>query len=161
FVVETEREGQAKAIAEQKQAINMKQVMSADNFGDMSEQNVGEFLKYLPGINIDYVETDTRSASLGGMDPKYGYVTLDGNAMASGDSGSFGDNTRQFEFESISMNNIESVEVNKTLTPDMWGDAPAGTVNLRTRSALDRKGSRASFTTGLIWNSLENGLKKT
>lgn len=161
FVVETEREGQSKMIAEQKQAINMKQVMSADNFGDMSEQNIGEFLKYMPGITIDYVETDTRAASLGGMDPKYGYVTLDGNAQASGSSGSFGSNDRQFEFESVSMNNIESIEVNKTLTPDMWADAPAGTVNLRTRSALDRKSPKAGFSAGFIWNSLENGFHKT
>jgi iron complex outermembrane recepter protein len=161
FVVQTEREGQSKMIAEQKQAMNIKQVVSADNFGDMSEQNIGEFLKYLPGITIDYVETDTRAASLGGMDPKYGYVTLDGNAQASGSSGSFGASDRQFEFESISMNNIESIEVNKTLTADMWGDAPAGTVNLRTRSSLDRKSPKGSVTAGVIWNSLENGFKKT
>jgi TonB-dependent receptor len=161
FVVESEREGQSKMVAEQKQAMNIKQVVSADNFGDMSEQNIGEFLKYLPGITIDYVETDTRAASLGGMDPKYGYVTLDGNAQASGGSGSFGGNDRQFEFESVSMNNIESIEVNKTLTPEMWGDAPAGTVNLRTRSALDRKSPKGSVTAGVIWNSLENGFKKT
>jgi iron complex outermembrane recepter protein len=157
IVVETEREGQSKMVAEQKQAMNVKEVVSTDNFGDMSEQNVGEFLKYLPGINIDYVETDTRAASLGGMDPKYGYVTIDGNTMASGDSGSFGDNSRQFEFESISMNNIESVEVNKTLTPDMWGDAPAGTVNLRSRSALDMKHPKFGFQAGFITNALESG----
>jgi iron complex outermembrane receptor protein len=161
LVVAAEREGQSKMIAEQKQAMNVKQVVSADNFGSMTEQNIGEFLKYLPGIAIDYVETDTRTAGMGGMDPKYGYVTLDGNPQASGDSGAFGGNTRQFEFESVSMNNIESIEVNKTLTPDMWADAPAGTVNLRTRSALDRKGSRAGFTTGFILNSLENGFKET
>jgi iron complex outermembrane receptor protein len=161
FVVSTEREGQSKMIAEQKQAMNIKQVVSADNFGNMTEQNIGEFLKYLPGIAIDYVETDTRTAGMGGMDPKYGYVTLDGNPQASGDSGAFGGNTRQFEFESISMNSIESIEVNKTLTADMWADAPAGTVNLRTRSALDRKGSRFGFTTGFVFNSLENGFNKT
>lgn len=161
FVVSTEREGQSKMIAEQKQAMNVKQVVSADNFGNMTEQNIGEFLKYLPGIAIDYVETDTRTAGMGGMDPKYGYVTLDGNPQASGDSGAFGGNSRQFEFESISMNSIESIEVNKTLTPDMWADAPAGTVNLRTRSALDRKGSRLGFTTGFVFNSLENGFSKT
>jgi TonB-dependent receptor len=161
FVVSTEREGQSKMIAEQKQAMNVKQVVSADNFGNMTEQNIGEFLKYLPGVAIDYVETDTRTAGMGGMDPKYGYVTLDGNPQASGDSGAFGGNSRQFEFESISMNSIESIEVNKTLTADMWADAPAGTVNLRTRSALDRKGSRLGFTTGFVFNSLENGFNKT
>jgi iron complex outermembrane receptor protein len=161
FVVSEEREGQAKAVAEQKQAMNVKTVMSADNFGDMSEGNIGEFLKYMPGITLDYVETDTRAARMGGMDAKYGYVTLDGNTMASGNSGGFGDDTRQFEFESISMNNIESIEVNKTLSADMSGDAPAGTINLRTRSALDRKQAKYGFTLGLIGNSYEHSIKRT
>jgi TonB-dependent receptor len=148
-------------LAEQRQSMNIKQVISADNFGDMSEQNVGELLKYLPGVVIDYVETDTRAAGLGGMDPKYGYVTLDGNSQASGSSGAFGGNDRQFEFESVSMNNIESIEFNRTLTPDMWGDAPAGTVNLRTRSSLDRRSPTGSVSGGFIWNSIENGFSKT
>jgi TonB-dependent receptor len=161
FVVETEREGQSKMIAEQKQSMNVKHVMSADNFGDMSEGNIGEFLKYMPGITIDYVETDTRAASMSGMDPKYGAVTLDGNTQASGASGGFGDNARQFEFESVSMNNIESIEVNKTLAADMWADAPAGTVNLRTRSALDLKRARFGFSAGVIWNSMEYGFDRT
>ncbi len=161
FIVETEREGQSKMVAEQKQSMNVKQVMSADNFGDMSEQNAGEFLKYMPGITIDYVETDTRAARMGGMDSRYGYVTLDGNTQASGNSGSLGADSRQFEFESVSMNNIESIEVNKTLTADMWANAPAGTVNLRTRSALDIKRPKFGYTAGFIWNSMENGLKAT
>lgn len=161
FVVETEREGQAKAVSEQKNAMNVKQVMSSDNFGDMSEQNLGEFLKYMPGITIDYVETDTRAARMGGMDSRYGYVTLDGNTQASGNSGSLGADSRQFEFESVSMNNIESIEVNKTLSADMWADAPAGTVNVRTRSALDLKRSKFGFATGVIWNSMENGFERT
>lgn len=161
FVVSTEREGQSKAVSEQKNAMNVKQVMSADNFGDMSEQNVGEFLKYMPGITIDYVETDTRAARMGGMDSRYGYVTLDGNTQASGNSGALGADSRQFEFESVSMNNIESIEVNKTLSADMWANAPAGTVNLRTRSALDLKREKYSYTGGVIWNSMEYGFKST
>ncbi len=161
FVVEVEREGQSKAVAEQKQSMNVKTVMSADNFGDMSEGNIGEFLKYMPGISLEYVETDTRAARFGGMDPRYGYVTLDGNTQASGNSGGFGGDTRQFEFESVSMNNIESIEVNKTLSADMSGDAPGGTVNLRTRSALDIKRARFGYSAGVIWNSMEYGLKRT
>jgi iron complex outermembrane receptor protein len=161
FVVETEREGQAKAVAEQRMAMNVKTVMSADNFGDMSEGNIGEFLKYMPGITIDYVETDTRAARMGGMDARYGYVTLDGNTQASGNSGSLGADSRQFEFESVSMNNIEAIEVNKTLSADMSADAPAGTINLRTRSALDLKRARFGYSTGFIWNSMEHSIRKT
>ena len=44
----------------------MKTVVAADNFGDIAEGNVGEFLKFMPGITLDYVETDTRAARMGG-----------------------------------------------------------------------------------------------
>src|SRR6185369_13871437 len=125
------------------------------------EANVGEFLKYMPGVTLDYVETDTRAARLSGMEARYGYVTVDGNTMANVNTGGFGADTRQFEYEAISLNNIESIEVNKTLSADMPADAPAGTVNLRTKSARDRKGARAGFTTGFIFNSLEYGFKAT
>ena len=162
FVVSTEREGQAKAVSEQKQAMNVKNVVAADNFGDIAEGNVGEFLKFLPGVTLDYVETDTRAARMGGMEARYGYVTLDGNAMANTVAGaSFGADSRQFEFEAFSINNIESIEVNKTLSADMPADAPAGTINLRTKSALDRKGQRFNYTVGLIGNQYEYTLRKT
>lgn len=162
FVVSSEREGQAKAVAEQKQAMNVKTVVAADNFGDIAEGNVGEFLKFMPGVTLDYVETDTRAARMGGMQPRYGYVTIDGNTMANTVAGaSFGADTRQFEFEAFSINNIEFIEVNKTLSADMPGDAPAGTVNLRTKSALDRKGRRFNYTVGLIGNQYEYTLRST
>ena len=163
FVVATERAGQAKAIAEQKNAMNIKTVVASDNFGDIFEGNVGEFLKFMPGITLDYVETDTRSARIGGLEAQYGAVTLDGGSMASTNSlaGSFRDSARAFEFEAVSINNIESIEVNKTLSADMPADAPAGTVNLRTKSALDRKGSRFAYTVAIVGNEYEFTLRRT
>ena len=128
FVVATEREGNAKAIMEQKGAMNVKTVVAADSFGDIAEGNIGEFLKFMPGITLDYVETDTRAARMGGLEARYGAVTLDGGGMANTSTGTFGDNSRQFEFEAISINNIEAIEVNKTLSADMSADAPAGTI---------------------------------
>jgi TonB-dependent receptor len=161
FVVETEREGQAKAISEQKTAMNVKTVVASDNFGDIAEGNIGEFLKFMPGITLDYVETDTRAARMGGMEARYGYVTLDGGTIANTSTGSFGNDSRQFEFEAVSINNIESIEVNRTLSADMPADAPGGTVNLRTKSALDRKGQRFNYTVGVIGNQYEHSLSST
>ena len=161
FVVETEREGQAKAVSEQKTAMNAKMVVAADNFGDIAEGNIGEFLKFMPGITLDYVETDTRAARMGGMEARYGYVTLDGNTMANAFNGAFSQDQRQFEFETVSINNIESIEVNKTLSADMPGDAPAGTINLRSKSALDRRGQRFNYTVGFIGNQYEYSLRET
>lgn len=161
FVVATEREGNAKAIMDQKAAMNVKTVVATDSFGDIAEGNIGEFLKFMPGITLDYVETDTRAARMGGLEARYGAVTLDGNSVANTSTGSFGGNTRQFEFEAMSINNIESIEVNKTLNADMQADAPAGTVNLRTKSALARKGQRFNFNFGFIGNQYEHSFSQT
>lgn len=156
YVVSATREGNAKAIAEQKAAMNVKTVVSADNFGEIAEGNIGEFLKFLPGVVLDYVETDTRAARMGGMDARYGSVTLDGNSVANA-----GGNSRQFEFEAMSINNIEAIEVNKTLTAEMSADAPAGSINLRTRSALDQKEQRFGFTVGYTGNQYAHSFKQS
>lgn len=161
FVVTSDREGNAKAIMEQKNAVNVKSVVATDSFGDIAEGNIGEFLKFMPGIVLDYLESDTRAARMGGLEANYGAVTLDGATAANSPTGAFSANTRQFEFEAMSINNIESIEVNKTLTADMPGNAPAGTVNLRSRSALDRKGQRFNYTLSLIGNQYEPTLHHT
>ena len=116
FVVSTEREGNAKAIMEQRAAINMKSVVASDNFGDVTGGNVGEFIKYLPGVVMDYVDSDARTARIGGLSPVYTGVSVDGMSMASAPSASFGGASRQFEFEQASINGIESIEINKTTT---------------------------------------------
>ncbi len=148
FVVSSEREGNAKAVMEQRAAVNVKNVIAADNFGDITNGNVGEFMKYMPGVVIDYNQSDARAVRIGGLDPKYVGVSVDGMRMASAASAGFGGDSRQFEFEQASINSVEAIEVNKTLTARMDADAPAGSINLRTRSAFDRKGREivAQFT---------------
>src|SRR5262249_38643255 len=56
FVVASEREGQAKAIMERIAAPNAKNVVASDNYGDLTMGDVGEFMKSMPGISLDYVE---------------------------------------------------------------------------------------------------------
>ncbi len=152
FVVSNEREGNAKAIMEQRAALNMKSVVAADNFGDITGGNVGEFVKYLPGVVLDYVDADARAVRLGGLDPKYAAVSIDGMRAASAASALFTGATRQFEFEQSSITSIESIEINKTLTASMDADAPAGTMNLRSKNAFERKGREITFTTTLTAN---------
>src|SRR5688572_2419190 len=141
--------------------MNVKTVVASDNFGDIAEGNIGEFLKFMPGIQIDYVETDTRAARMGGMEARYGAVTLDGGAVANATATGFGGDTRQFEFEAVSINNIETIEVYKTLSADMPADAPAGTINLRSKSALDRKRASFNYMLGFIGNEYDLTLRTT
>src|SRR6185436_18130887 len=68
FTVQSEREGNAKAIQAQRRDMNVITSVSSDLFGDVADGNVGEFLKYLPGIDLDYVESEPRGPRLGGLD---------------------------------------------------------------------------------------------
>lgn len=163
FRVASEREGNAKVIMEQKNSIEAVRVLASDSFGSISEGNVGEFLKYLPGIMIDYTEADARSVSLGGMDTKYTAVTMDGAPIASsGMAAASGTGAnRGFEFEQISITSVETVEVSRTPQPENPGTAMAGIVNLRSKGAFDIAGRRIKLNAGLAFNSMSgNPFKK-
>lgn len=161
FVVSSEREGNSKAIMDQRAAVNAKTVLASDSFGHVTEGNVGEFIKYLPGVVIDNNEADARTPRLGGLDPKYAAVTLDGQSLASAQSATFGGDTRGFEMENFSIHSIETVEVIKTNTSDMDASAPAGTINLRSKNAFELKGRRINYEVNGVANSYDLTLRKT
>ena len=81
--------------------------------------------------------------------------------MASAPSASFGDTSRQFEFEQASINGVESIEINKTTTASMDADAPAGRINLRSRSAFDRKSREITAQVTLTGNQYSWDVRKT
>ncbi|MBI5382256.1 MAG: TonB-dependent receptor [Opitutae bacterium] len=155
FVVSSEREGNAKAIMDQRRNMNISTSVASDIFGDVTDGNVGEFLKYLPGVDIDYVESETRGPRLGGMDAQYTGVSFDGVRVASADALRTGDLGRATSFEAFSISSIESIEINRTSSPDMDADAPAGTINMKTKRAFDRKGRLLRYNASMNLNSEE------
>ena len=102
------------AIANQREAGNIKTVVDSGAFGDVTEGNIGEFLKYLPGVSVDYVSADIRSVSVRGLASNFTPVLMDGNRMASASSS---ESSRTFEFEQVSLNNVARIEVTKVPTP--------------------------------------------
>jgi iron complex outermembrane receptor protein len=73
----------ALAINEQRFASNIKNVLSTEEFGHVAEGNVAEFLKFLPGITIDYTGGNARDISINGVPAANVPVTLDGFSVAS------------------------------------------------------------------------------
>jgi iron complex outermembrane recepter protein len=160
FVVESQREyeGDALATNEQRHAPNVKVVMSSDSFGTINEGNPGEFLKYLPGITVDYVAADVRTVSVRGFAAQFTNVYWDGMRMTSSASGS---SSRIFEFEQVSINNTSRTEVIKVPTPDMPADSLGGTVNFISKNAFERKGAQLNYRFYLNANSENIDFKKT
>jgi TonB-dependent receptor len=56
---------------------------------------------------------------------------------------------------------MESIEVSKTISADVDANAPAGTINLRTKRAFDRSGRRWSWQANLAAHSEEFTFTKT
>ena len=161
FTVSSEREGNAKAIMDQRRNMNITTSIASDVFGDVTDGNIGEFLKYLPGVDVDYVESETRGPRLGGMDAQYVGVSFDGMTLASADANRTGDLGRATSFEAFSISSIESIEIHRTTSSDMDANSPAGTINMKTRRAFDRKGRRISYNFSVNMNSEEFHFKKT
>jgi iron complex outermembrane receptor protein len=170
IVVSAEKDGNAKALQRQRNSMNMSRSVASDAFGNVTEGNVGEFLKYLPGVELEYSEADTRGPRLGGMSSEYASVTLDGKGIASADAFSqytgfensaAGTANRSFGFDSISISSIESIEINRVTPASSDANAPAGNINLKAKKAFDRKGRHIGISVGTVLNSDEFTLKKT
>ncbi len=140
------------AVNEQRFSPNIKTVIETNAFGDVAEGNVGEFMKFLPGITVDYVAADVRTVSVRGLPAGYTAVSVDGFRMASAASGAA---TRAFEFEQVSINNAARVEVSKVPTPDTPADALGGSVNLISKNAFEREGRQLNARAYLNLNSEE------
>src|SRR5690606_5777282 len=132
-------------------AMNAKNVVPADTYGALTMGDVGEFMKSMPGISLDYTEVDATAVRIGGLDPKYSTFTLDGGRMATATSNN--NSGRQNSFEQMSVTGIESIELNNTLTASMDADAPAGNINLRSKYAFDRTRRDFVFQLGAVASS--------
>ncbi|PTY00336.1 TonB-dependent receptor [Opitutus sp. ER46] len=141
FVVQSQREMSAAAIAinEQRFAAARKDVVSTDAFGEINQGNIGEFVKFLPGISLDVKDGNTPSGIMvRGFDPNYTNVTMDGGQLASTLVANTQTSSRQFVLEGMNINNISRVEVVKLPTPDMSANVLGGSVNFVTKSAFER-----------------------
>lgn len=151
FVVAAVKETNASAIAvnEQRFADSIKNVVAADEFGAVAEGNVGEFLKFLPGVTLDYTDADARSVSVRGLPSESTAVNIDGNPVANTGAGVA---DRKFEFDQLSINNVSRIEVTKGPTPESRADAIGGTVNLVSRSAFERSRPQFNYRASLSMN---------
>lgn len=159
-VVSASREGNAKAIMEQRTSMNITNSIATDVFGDIPEGNVGEFLRFLPGVQLDTTFGEPRFAMLRGLGAEYNTVTVDGLPLAAADANN-GANGRAFTFEMASLGSMDSIEVSKTISADVDANAPAGTINMRMKRAFDREGRRIAFTANLAMHESALTLGRT
>jgi TonB-dependent receptor len=133
-VISGNLQGQAKALNQQKTADNIKNVVAADQIGRFPDPNAAEALQRVPGVNIERDQGEGRYVLIRGLSPSFTNMNVNGEQIPSPEA-----DVRYVALDAIPSDQLASMEISKTLTPDLDGDAIGGSVNLITRTAQSSK----------------------
>ncbi|WP_299521141.1 TonB-dependent receptor [Winogradskyella sp.] len=152
-IVTASIEGQQKAYNQQRNADNIKTIVSADLVNQFPDINVGEALQRVAGVNIERNNGEGANIRLRGTPRNYTTVTIDGAQLPTTDSG--GNRTESLDL--IPAELLSSMEITKALLPENDGDAIGGTVNLITPTARSSKGRIKGTVAGGYADIFERG----
>ena len=140
--------GQSRAINQQKNNFNLTNVVSADQVGKFPDSNIGDALKRINGINVQYDQGEARFGQVRGTSPDLSSVSINGNRLPSAEG-----DARNVQLDLIPADMIQTIEVNKVVTADMDGDAIGGAINLVTKNTPYKRVFNITAGTGYNWIS--------
>jgi hypothetical protein len=149
FTVVEQREITAQALSmnEQRAAPNLINVVALDEYGDLGQENVGDFLRFLPGLTIGSAGLTASEISVRGLPADTTQIMVDGNVVTSSEAG------RVVPPHIVSLANVTRAEVTKVPTPDAPAGGLGGTVNLKRRNAFERKSPLLSYSVYQLLNT--------
>ena len=141
---QADREKETGSRQRERSAANMMNVISSQAMVRSPDINAANVLQRMSGITIQRSNGgDEAYAIIRGMEPRYSNTLLNGIKIASPDS-----KNREVQVGIIPSDILSSIEISKSLTPDMEGDATGGTVNLVVKDAPDRTSFKATASVG-------------
>ncbi len=138
-IVTAQRDSTEKALTEQLHAVGVSSILSKDQIERAPETNLSDILTRLPGLST-YSNMNQGQAATGesqyvtirGLDSSYNSYSLNGERIAPADP-----TTRAISFDMLAPYGITQINVSKTTTADMDGDATGGAIDIRTPTAYD------------------------
>tara|TARA_R110002096_G_scaffold6206_10_gene28611 strand:+ start:23668 stop:26472 length:2805 start_codon:yes stop_codon:yes gene_type:complete len=125
----------AGALSQERAAENLVSVLDTDAMGQFPDQNVAESLRRLSGITVENDQGEGRYVVIRGMDPDLNATSINGLRATAAEP------RRALQLDVIPSDVLDGLEVHKTLSADMDGDAIGGSINVKTLSAFSRKGA--------------------
>ena len=101
-------QGQHRAINTQKSYMGVSNIVSSDQISKFPDSNIGDALKRLPGINVQYDQGEARFGQVRGTSADLSSVTINGNRIPSAEG-----DTRNVQLDLIPAEMIQMVEVKK------------------------------------------------
>lgn len=125
-----------KSIAQQRNADNIVNVLSADGIGRLPDRNAAEAVQRLPGVAIERDQGEGRFVAVRGLPAQWNSTLINGNRLPTAEEET---TSRATAFDFFPSELIDQVVVAKAVTPDMEGDAIGGSVNFITKTAPDKR----------------------
>ncbi len=138
-------------IQRQRAADTVVTVLSKDAIGQFPDQNVAEALRRAPGINVLNDQGEGRFVAVRGLDPNLNSTSINGARVPA-----TGGDDRMVALDVVPSELVESIEIKKTLTPDMDGDTIGASVEIHTTSAFDREKSFVTLSAEGSFNKLSD-----
>lgn len=130
--------------ATEKNSNNLLNVIGAQAIQKSPDINAANVLQRVSGVTIQRnAGGDDAFAIVRGLEPRYNNTLINGVSIASPDG-----KTRLVSLSVVPSDLLEKIEVNKTLLPEMEGDAIGGTVDLIFKDAPDQQQVTANASIG-------------
>lgn len=147
------------ALNEQRQGDRFPSIVSADSVDNMPDPDMRSALSRLPGMSVT---GETGVVSTRGVEGKLNAVLMDGGSISQAavrlDGNGDTARTRATDLQAVPSESAQSIEVIKTLTPDLDATAFGGVVNIRTGSAFGSRQRILAFTPSYLrWDQKVSG----
>jgi TonB-dependent receptor len=143
IVVTGQRASLQSALDKQRAAQGVLSVVHADGIGQLPDDNAAEALARLPGVTLERDQGEGRFVRVRGLGSDYNTITINGATVPASEAG-----RRAPGLDVVPAGLIRSLEVHKTLTPDMDASSLGGSVGVNTLTAFDVKGRLLSVDLG-------------
>jgi TonB-dependent receptor len=145
-IVTAQAQGQMQAINQQLSSDKISSVVSEARIQELPDFNAAQAVSRLPGVSVTMSSGEAQKIVIRGLSPQYNTVAVGGISLASTGSTQIGatstgtgsgdiSNDRSVDLTMVTPYMIKSIEVYKTLTPDMEANAIGGYVNMDLREA--------------------------
>ncbi len=146
------RRTDASARMVERTSANILNIMSANSIEVSPDLDVAGVLQRMSGVVLDKGSSDNEQyAILRGMDKRYNYTLVNGVKIPSPD-----DANRYVPLNIFPSDLLDRLEVTKSLTADMEGDATGGVVNMVMKNAPSRFTFNANVAGGYNTMNIEN-----
>ena len=144
-----QRANLASALSRQRASDTVENVLTRDAVGQFPDQNVAEALRRASGINILNDQGEGRFVSVRGLDPNLNAASINGARVPAPEA-----DVRSVALDVLPVELIESIQVKKSLTPDMDADTLGASIEINTTSAFERPEPFFAFSLENSYNDL-------